>query len=388
MPLPFIINVSLGGLIFFIGFAFAFLPFQDRPIDQWIVAFIKSVYSPTQFVYRKDNMPPSIIAQVSTTSVSKNINSHHKKQFINSKQMLNNYLSRLPKNTSESLDQNELVFLNQTMSLFNQKPKQEPKFSLFIKRPPAETKVKAPSPSTPQQTIKKREVPAPVHKPPQLNQQIDHKETNKSELQQLSDELIRLKQLAGQEKTQKVDHAQLEKRFLELEQKLTNLLTEREKLTAELAQLKKQGTQVEEKTVKPAAIKEDIQMPSVKIISQQQATKVGILNTPSIPNIVLGVVKDPNDITLPNILITVKDLRGSPLRALKTNKLGQFFASTALPSGTYVLEIEDPHKRYSFDLVELKLIGKIVQPIEIVAKNKIDPVRERLTKELFQKNFN
>lgn len=35
------------------GLAMAFVPYQDRPLETWIRAFIKSIYSPTIFVYKK-----------------------------------------------------------------------------------------------------------------------------------------------------------------------------------------------------------------------------------------------------------------------------------------------------------------------------------------------
>jgi len=35
------------------GLAIAFVPFQDRPLEGWIVAFIKSIYSPTIYTYQR-----------------------------------------------------------------------------------------------------------------------------------------------------------------------------------------------------------------------------------------------------------------------------------------------------------------------------------------------
>ena len=101
----------------------------------------------------------------------------------------------------------------------------------------------------------------------------------------------------------------------------------------------------------------------------------------------IGIEEDTAKNILPNVLITIKDMRGTPLRALKTSKLGQFFTSTPLGNGDYILEIEDPQKRFYFDLIQLKLEGKIIQPLEVSAKKQNDPVRDKLSKELFQKNF-
>ncbi len=44
---PLMLTFGAGGL------ALAFVPFQDRPLETWVKAFIKSIYSPTIFIYHK-----------------------------------------------------------------------------------------------------------------------------------------------------------------------------------------------------------------------------------------------------------------------------------------------------------------------------------------------
>ena len=46
-PLMFV----FGGL----GLALAFLPLEDRPLETWIISFIKSIYAPSIFTYKKRN---------------------------------------------------------------------------------------------------------------------------------------------------------------------------------------------------------------------------------------------------------------------------------------------------------------------------------------------
>ena len=45
---PLIFIFAAGGL------ALAFVPFQDRPLETWLMAFIKSIYSPTIYTYKKE----------------------------------------------------------------------------------------------------------------------------------------------------------------------------------------------------------------------------------------------------------------------------------------------------------------------------------------------
>lgn len=46
---PLIFIFAAGGL------ALAFVPFQDRPLETWLMAFIKSIYSPTIYTYKKNS---------------------------------------------------------------------------------------------------------------------------------------------------------------------------------------------------------------------------------------------------------------------------------------------------------------------------------------------
>lgn len=51
-PLPFFFKYPISFFILLIGVGTAFVPFQGRTLDVWIVAFIKSIYSPTQYVWK------------------------------------------------------------------------------------------------------------------------------------------------------------------------------------------------------------------------------------------------------------------------------------------------------------------------------------------------
>ena len=54
VPIP-LINIILGVLVGCIGLAFAFIPFQDRPLEEWLRNLIKRINSPTQYSYKKES---------------------------------------------------------------------------------------------------------------------------------------------------------------------------------------------------------------------------------------------------------------------------------------------------------------------------------------------
>lgn len=53
LPLPFFLKWPLVAIASGAGAAIAFLPVGGRPLDQWLIAFIKSIYQPTIYTWQK-----------------------------------------------------------------------------------------------------------------------------------------------------------------------------------------------------------------------------------------------------------------------------------------------------------------------------------------------
>lgn len=52
-PLPFFFKWPLATIFACLGAGIAFVPVEGRPLDKWLIAFIKSIYAPTIFVWQK-----------------------------------------------------------------------------------------------------------------------------------------------------------------------------------------------------------------------------------------------------------------------------------------------------------------------------------------------
>lgn len=52
-PLPFFFKYPLVFAFILLGVGMAFVPVQGRSLDVWIIAFIKSIYSPTQYTWKR-----------------------------------------------------------------------------------------------------------------------------------------------------------------------------------------------------------------------------------------------------------------------------------------------------------------------------------------------
>ncbi len=62
---PFIVFFTLAGA------ALAFLPLQERPLEQWVIAFFRAAYSPTRFVWQKRKTPVQYFPQEEENAASR-----------------------------------------------------------------------------------------------------------------------------------------------------------------------------------------------------------------------------------------------------------------------------------------------------------------------------
>jgi len=117
----------------------------------------------------------------------------------------------------------------------------------------------------------------------------------------------------------------------------------------------------------------------IQVTLQQPAKTTGALQPSDTPNVVMGIVKDSRGNVLSGMLVEIKDKDGNPVRAFKTNPLGQFSSATPLSPGNYSMEIEDPKAQHNFNPITITTNNQILLPIEAVSHD----AREELRKELF-----
>ena len=103
-------------VIFFdlFGAALAFLPFEERPLEQWIISFFKAIYSPTAYSWRKTAKPPVFFKEEAVVPQEHIVAPHGEKE-------LDKYLQSLPgRGTSvfSKLEEAENTFLSKITELF------------------------------------------------------------------------------------------------------------------------------------------------------------------------------------------------------------------------------------------------------------------------------
>ncbi len=87
---------------------------------------------------------------------------------------------------------------------------------------------------------------------------------------------------------------------------------------------------------------------------------------PNTPNKVVGMVFNQEGKMIENAIIEIQDQNGNPVRALRTNKIGQFETATPLSNGEYIISVEKDG--YQFDILKIEAKGEVLSPLIIKAK--------------------
>lgn len=237
------------------GVGIAFVPFEERPLDQWLRAYLKAIYQPTQFVWRKhSHLPPYFNFHSKDTNLQQSL--EKRTLNLNTKQQgLNTFIKTLPhQQTSQDLIDAETQHLNQLNQYFST---QDPTNS----------------------TISSSTSSAPIH------------HTSVTSTNQI---------------------------------------------------------------IPPHPVQANTSL------------NLPFPSTPSIPNTLVGMVLDSSNNIINDAVIEIFNEKQEPVRATKSNKLGQFFSAIPLKNGSYTISIQKPN--FKFDTISINLNNEVIAPIIIKAQ--------------------
>jgi hypothetical protein len=345
IPIPKVVSLIIGILSFSIGAGIAFIQIDGRPMDVMMVNFIKALFAPTKYVYEKEGgnisqasfQHTATITQTTQAPPPQNIPTTPIAPMPTPMQIptpgpVIEYQAPVvttpPPPIQPSQDEiNAKKALEEANKIIEDEKKLEEKEE-ELKKEIEEAKTEVNEPQTQIQT------------PSAANQK------SPEELEKLLMETIAQKEA-------------MEKEFLILKAKLESSQTEKFKPSSEALPLRESATARE--------------------IPKGQEASAGIPGVNDAPNLIKGIVKDPRGNPLANILVEVKDEEENPVRAFKTNGLGQFASATSVSNGKYALVFEDPKDENKFDVIEVEAKGEFIPPLEIISIDK----REELRRELF-----
>lgn len=270
-----------------LGVAFAFVPIGSRPLDHWLAAFLKAVYSPTKRVWAKNGQAGK------------------ENPLFDSRLVV--YLSGNP---------SELV-----------------------------------SPTPP--------IPAALPTPEELKKTVELAR----EAQVLQMKIIQSERTLSQIKKQAIQPTPIP---VDYSQQVNTILANLKNLVDQASELKEQIKSVQTQIAEPPpAVPVPISREKVKVVIPVKPKPTQVALT-VFPNVINGIIKDKDKNYLEGVVAVIYDKEGLPVRALKTNKLGQFTGSTPLPNGTYTLELEK--ENCVFDVLQIELTGGVLPPLLITAK--------------------
>src|SRR3989344_377495 len=232
--------------------------------------------------------------------------------------------------------------------------------------------------TSPQSTQKLKDFLKSLPKPPKNRFDEEEQKGLEEETNLLRKQLEEAK-LAESSNTDSSSYEAAHTKVLELENLLGEVQSQKQSLESQIIELKKRLETQKQQIFTPGVAQVRPETQSVRKVPKELGKSIGLPIMPEFPNIIAGIVKDPRNNPLPNILVEVKDESGNPVRAFKTNVLGQFASATPLANGTYAVSFEDPKTENKFDTVEIKVTGEILMPIEVISLD----TREELRRSLF-----
>lgn len=285
-----------------LGAAFAFLPIGSRPLDHWVAAFFKAIYSPTKRAWKKNGK------------------SFKEDPLFNSRLVM--YLSGL----------------------------QEPKKPERSEPKPAAAAVS----QIPSVTITSAQ-PAPLPTADELAKTVDLAR----QAQNLQFRIVQTERALNQIKTEATQPTPIP---IDYSQQINQVMNNLQTLVNQASRIRQQMEQISEPD-KPKSKEPEKEKVKVVIPTKPKQTQVALT---TFPNVINGIVNDSAGAYLEGVIAVIRDKEGLPVRALKTNKLGQFTSSTPLPNGTYTLELEK--EEFTFDVLQIELSGEVLPPLMITAK--------------------
>lgn len=343
------------------GVAFAFLPINDRPLEIWVKNFFASIYKPTYLIWKRDS-EESLTASPLFSVPKSNSSSP---DFFSSIKASSSNINTTPTSTSTNNPNQVDTPATQahtsngiSVDALLQQREQNERERLKIKDPIEEN----------QSSDTLANVTLDIDKLEQLRRKAQREMQKAQTAQTMQEQEEQLETLItdSQEMTQEIVNLGTSTNE-QVKSKILELAKSRDEMMAKIAQMQRTM-----QTLKTATSPKGTATKPVLAQSQASANIARSNNNLSlsdIPNVVGGLIKYSDASASPGAaiegaIVLIKDSKSAPIRALKTNKIGQFVTSTPLDSGIYTIEIEKPG--FSFDPITLELNGQILPMMDII----------------------
>lgn len=339
------------------GAAAAFLPIEERPLDHWITTYIRVLYKPTQFFWKREPKIPALFTFTANTA-NKNAESEFDLSPIK-RERIKEYMASLhqPSAKDNQYDTAQQVKIGEIIASFAEiEPTHKPTIKTIVEKPELQPRVrvlrKPEKHPAPEPTITTPEVIVPfLHPEPEVRSEpVIQEILPQTEYRAGVATQLKPDQVAYSIRVQDTPLVQFaeEKEEEEMREKSPIKLLTNEELQQQL-----QPT--------PSTKKDLVAASSSATFN----TNLPFPNVPSERNKLVGMVLTQNGELIPGAVVEVHNASGSIERAVKSNALGQFFITTPLTVGKYVIKVEVDG--YQFPTAELVVNNTVLQPLELRA---------------------
>ncbi|KKU11849.1 MAG: hypothetical protein UX17_C0066G0004 [Parcubacteria group bacterium GW2011_GWC2_45_7] len=328
LNLPAILRWPLVIMAVILGFGLAFMPLEDRPLDQWFIAFFRAIYQPTILVWKKAIRDDILSFQAGPSETKSVLESAVKMPTAKLESLLAAY------KISETVESDPLLeawekHLASIPQLFSEVtvPKKVTDTTIFPQVKPVDLSyhvsdltpvLHSLTPPADPEAILRGEITLPPHYPQvPLNLPVA-----------IGDAPVKPLPIIKNENSPRQAGA--------AEIKLPSFNTA--------------GTRSGAGAISATVI-QSLTLPS----------------SPSVPNVLAGIVVTPDGQIADSAIVEIRRLVDHlPVRAVKSNQLGHFAIATPLENGSY--EILTDKDGLTFDILKIDVSGSIMPPIEIRAK--------------------
>lgn len=336
-----------------IGIVAAFVPIQEKPLTHWISTFVKVMYKPTKFFWRREiNIPEFFLFQSLATTI---VQEPEIDLTPAKRQRIKEYLGSVPETSSFSTDftPDEVDRMQGILASFNTVQTT----TVVVKQ----IKVEAQKPNL---DVRVRSMRA------QKDVDVEAVEINEKNEEEFIEPESMFEKKINEPEVQKKEKArvglsadQVAQNIQVPEQNTITLSTKQEEKEREFVDAS--ATDMSEKVFMENSSPETINIGNTRDVSFNSDLPFPI--KPDKPNKLVGMVLSRTNDLLSDSIVEVQTLEGAIERAVKTNALGQFFITTPLKNGEYSVKVEK--EGYQFQPLHISINGTIIQPIEIRSEN-------------------
>jgi hypothetical protein len=395
------ITIVLTTIFILIALAIAFIPLDDRPLDVWITNFVVALKSPTQRIWKKNRTIPKFLELGKQKTASMMGSKKDISTFLYQSPFENNINIAAGYNRDDALDVKEktlIANIDKINSIISQNNRGMPNMN-NVPQNQTVSQTSSGMYFTPGQGGNIQESTAPINPQNPLpipglgmpnqqpvassgipnqgvgvsDNQQPYTQANNTQTIPTSNDVVQNNHnpSVGSSpfdvdnatvNTAKEDVINTTNPNIQVDNINKPPVAELDKILARIQSLEDENKKLKTELVQNTNVGQE----EVAIGNQnqsnfnQQALIDSLPEFTRAPNVISGVIVTGDGKVIPDAIVIIKDNNEKPVRAIKSNQLGQFYTRTQLPSGKYDIEIAA--SGYTFNHVGMQLEGKIIPP--------------------------